>query len=219
MSDTPILILGASGKLGGEVVRQLRGAGYTTRRATRLLRAAGFKIHAHWMPNLHGSSPEHDIEDFARLFGDADFRPDELKIYPCSLIESAELMQFHERGEWRPYEHAELLQVVASALVGVPRYCRVTRVIRDISSDDIVAGNKLTNFRQIAEQEVVRRGGRCVDVRAREIRGERFDTDDLTLRECEYETAIGRDVFFEFTTPEDRIVAFLRLSLPVRVRY
>jgi len=35
MSDAPILVLGASGKLGGEVVRQLRDAGYTTRGATR----------------------------------------------------------------------------------------------------------------------------------------------------------------------------------------
>ena len=35
MSDAPILVLGASGKLGEEVVRQLQDAGYTTRRATR----------------------------------------------------------------------------------------------------------------------------------------------------------------------------------------
>ena len=35
-----------------------------TRRAMTLLRAAGFKLHAHWMPNLLGSSPEADLEDF-----------------------------------------------------------------------------------------------------------------------------------------------------------
>ncbi len=64
------------------------------RRAMRLLRGAGLKIHAHWMPNLYGSSPERDVEDFARIFADPDFRPDELKIYPCSLIESAELMRY-----------------------------------------------------------------------------------------------------------------------------
>ena len=69
-----------------------------TRRAMRLLRAAGFKIHAHWMPNLLGSTPDADVEDFRRIFADEDFRPDELKIYPCSLIESAELMRFYERG-------------------------------------------------------------------------------------------------------------------------
>ena len=37
-----------------------------TRRATALLRAAGFKIVLHWMPNLLGATPESDREDFAR---------------------------------------------------------------------------------------------------------------------------------------------------------
>jgi elongator complex protein 3 len=185
-----------------------------TRQAMRLLRGAGFKVHAHWMPNLLGSSPQRDREDFAHIFGDADFRPDELKIYPCSLIETAELMDYHRRGEWAPYSHDELLEVLADALGRVPRYCRVTRVIRDISSEDIVVGNKLTNFRQIAEAELARRGGRCSDIRAREIRGRRFEAEALELRETEYETSIGRELFLEFVTEEDHIVGFLRLALP-----
>ena len=57
-----------------------------TRRAVKLLRQAGFKIHAHWMPNLYGSNPELDIQDYQKMFEDADFRPDELKVYPCSLL-------------------------------------------------------------------------------------------------------------------------------------
>ena len=83
-----------------------------TRRAMRLLRQAGFKIHAHWMPNLYGSTPERDIDDFERIFADPDFRPDELKIYPCSLVETAELMAYYENGSWRPYSSDELLTVV-----------------------------------------------------------------------------------------------------------
>lgn len=186
----------------------------TTRRALGLLRAAGFKVHAHWMPNLLGATPDGDLDDFARVFDDEAIRPDELKIYPCSLVETAELMDHHVRGEWRPYSHDELLDVVVGALSRVPRYCRVTRVIRDISSDDIVVGNKLTNFRQIAEAELTRRGGRCIDVRAREIRRDAVDPDRLALRETRYETSTGTESFLEYVTPEDRIVGFLRLSLP-----
>jgi len=73
-----------------------------TRRAVKLLRQAGFKIHAHWMPNLYGSSPAADMADYQKLFADPDFRPDELKIYPCSLIESAELMQPYQAGPAKP---------------------------------------------------------------------------------------------------------------------
>jgi len=185
-----------------------------TRHAFRLLRGAGFKLHAHWMANLLGATPASDLADFGRLFDDPDFRPDELKLYPCSLIETAELMRSWRSGAWRPYGEAELLDVVAGALPRVPRWCRVTRVIRDISSDDIVAGNKRTNFRQIAEREVARRGLRTVEIRAREIRGTAFDADALRLVETAYPAGTAEERFLELVTPDDRIVAFLRLALP-----
>ncbi|MCP3964409.1 MAG: tRNA uridine(34) 5-carboxymethylaminomethyl modification radical SAM/GNAT enzyme Elp3 [bacterium] len=185
-----------------------------TRHAMKLLRAAGFKLHAHWMPNLYGSDPERDVEDFDRVFSDPDLRPDELKIYPTSLIESAELMRYYESGDWRPYTEAELLEVLSECLVRVPEYCRVTRVIRDIPGDDIHAGNKVTNFREVVEKEL-RRGGRASrDIRAREIRGERVRPEDLHLESIEYATSIGREVFLQFVTRERRIVGFCRLALP-----
>lgn len=192
-----------------------RGHGVTeTRRAIALLRRAGFKLHVHWMANLLGATPASDRADFPKLFADPAFRPDELKLYPCSLIESAELMGPWRRGEWRPYDDGELLGVVADALPRVPRWCRVTRVIRDISSDDIVAGNKRTNFRQIAEAEIARRGEALVEIRAREIRGDAFDPETLRLVETRYATSVGEELFLELVTPEDRIVGFLRLALP-----
>jgi elongator complex protein 3 len=192
-----------------------RGHGVAaTRRSMGLLRAAGFKIHAHWMPNLLGSTPESDVADFELLFDDPDLRPDELKIYPCSLIESAELMRFYRRGQWRPYQHGELLSVLTAVLERVPHYCRVTRVIRDFSSHDIVEGNRLTNFRELAERALRSRGGVCRDIRSREIRSHSFDPAALDLRASEYATGAGVESFLEYVTPEDRIVAFLRLLLP-----
>ena len=186
------------------------------RRATKLLRQAGFKIHAHWMPNLLGSTPELDVEDFDRLFDDPDFRPDELKIYPCSLVESAELMGYYERREWLPYSQSELTWVLTECLRRTPEYCRITRVIRDIPGTDIVTGNKVTNLRQVAEEEIRLRGLESRDIRAREIRHRSVDPSRLTLRRLDYDTGLGREVFLQFVTPEDRIAAFLRLSLPAR---
>ncbi len=188
-----------------------------TRRAMALLRAAGFKLHAHWMPNLLGSTPERDLRDFSKLFEDGAFRPDELKLYPCSLVESAELMQHYESGAWQPYTEEELLEVITAAMSRTPRWCRLTRVIRDISSDDIVAGNKRTNFREIAEAELARRGEVVCDIRAREIRGQSFDPGDLELRATEYDTPHTRELFLEYLTAADRpdcLVGFLRLSMP-----
>ncbi|MGD8860220.1 MAG: tRNA uridine(34) 5-carboxymethylaminomethyl modification radical SAM/GNAT enzyme Elp3 [Myxococcales bacterium] len=186
------------------------------RRAMRLLREAGFKIHAHWMPNLLGSTPGLDLLDYRRLFDDADFRPDELKVYPCSLIESAELMAFHERGEYRPYDHAELLEVLVGVMRETPRYCRLSRVVRDISSADIVEGNRLSNFREIAERELSRRGRRGVDIRAREVKHAPLEAATLRLRVTRYDTAVGTETFLEMVDGSDRLAGFLRLSLPRR---
>jgi len=187
-----------------------------TRQAIQRLRGAGFKIHAHWMPNLPGATPEADLADFARLFDDEGVRPDELKIYPCALIESAELVRDYERGTWAPYDDDELMRLLAACLEATPRYCRVTRVIRDFSAHDIAAGTHVANLRELAERSVSETGGVCRDIRAREIRGQAFRREDLGLRETGYATSIGREIFLETVTPDDRIVAFARLSLPTR---
>ena len=185
-----------------------------TRRAVRLLRRTGFKIHAHWMPNLYGSSPKADLADYEKLFDDPDFRPDELKIYPCSLIESAELMGQYQAGEWRPYSHDELLELLVACFKRTPEYCRLTRVIRDIPGTDIVDGNKVTNFRQLVEREMERRGEQCADIRAREIRLKQVTSEDLRLESLSYRSGIGEEFFLQFITDERDIAGFLRLSLP-----
>ena len=185
-----------------------------TRRAVKLLRQAGFKIHAHWMPNLHGSSPQADIADYEKMFTHPDFRPDELKIYPCSLIESAELMQTYQAGEWRPYSHEELLRVLVACFKRTPEYCRLTRVIRDIPGTDIVDGSKVTNFRQLVEAELHRQGRQSADIRAREIRKKSVAAADLKLDSLDYASSAGREVFLQYVTAERDIAAFLRLSLP-----
>ena len=185
-----------------------------TRRAMLLLRGAGFKIHAHWMPNLYGSSPELDLEDFNRVFSDSDFRPDELKIYPCSLIESAELMTYYESGRWQPYSESELLEVLQQCMLRTPEYCRLTRVIRDIPGTDIVAGSRITNFRQLVEDQLREDGIELRDIRSREIRDLQVDPAELSLEVIEYATSVGSEIFLQFVTANGQIAGFLRLSLP-----
>lgn len=185
-----------------------------TRRAIGWLRAAGFKVQGHWMANLLGATPARDQEDYLRLFSDPAIRPDELKLYPTSLIESAELMRFFRGGEWRPYSDDELLTVVTHGLKSTPRTCRLSRVIRDIPGTDIVVGNKEPNFRERAERALRERGTAVQDIRAREIRGQTVEWASLSLNDTEYESAIGQDVFLEVVDPADRLAGFCRLSLP-----
>jgi len=168
---------------------------------------------------LYGSSVKRDKADFKKLFDDPDFKPDELKIYPCSLIGSAELMQYYKQGWWRPYSHEELLDVVTFSITNTPEYCRLTRIIRDIPSPDIVVGNKKTNFRQIAENALQKAGEESVDIRAREIRDETFSKEDIKLKVFSYKTSVGTEKFLQFVINkkgQEKILAFLRLNLPTK---
>jgi len=178
------------------------------------LRQAGLKIHGHWMANLYGSNPEKDIEDYKKLFSDPDFCPDELKVYPCSLLETAELVDYYEKGLWKPYSHVELLKVVSKVIAQTPQYCRLSRVIRDIPGGDIVVGNKLTNFREYAEKELDRLGVTKNDIRSREIKGKKVELADLELKIIEYPVQIGTEKFLQFVTKDNQIAGFLRLCLP-----
>ena len=181
-------------------------------RATGLLRGAGFKILAHLMPNLLGATEASDLADIARLFDDPLFRPDELKLYPCSLIETAELMRHYQAGTYQPYGPEELLSVVCEALRRAPRYCRLARVIRDISSGDIVDGNRVSNLRELAERRLRAQGVQLMDIRSREIK--RRSAGEAHLRVTEYATSVSDERFIELVTEDDALLGFCRLSLP-----
>lgn len=186
-----------------------------TREAINLLRQFGFKIHAHYMPNLYGSNPSKDILDYRKVFSDLNIRPDEIKIYPCSLIKSAELMQYYSSGLWKPYTQEELKTVLLDCIKNTPNYCRITRMVRDICSQDIVVGNKNTNFRQEVENELIKDGYQAKEIRLREIKSSKVSKDDLKLKITTYKTSVSVEKFIEYIDKDNKIAGFLRLSLPL----
>jgi len=197
-------------------ILELNKRGHTvedTKRATALLRAAGYKIVLHWMPNLLGATIESDKKDFARLWQGID--PDEIKIYPTQLLANAELYEYWERGEYQPYTTEQLINLIADIKPTIPRYCRVNRIVRDIPSENVVAGNKRTSLRQDVQRELARRGERCQCIRCREVRGQQVDYQHLQLDDLVYQAMFAEEHFLSFVTPEDKIAGFLRLSLPL----
>jgi elongator complex protein 3 len=183
-----------------------------TLRATALLRAAGFKIVLHWMPNLLGATIDLDREDFFKLW--TGYCPDEIKIYPCQLLANADLYAYWQRGEYQPYTQEELIGLIADIKPSIPTYCRVNRIIRDIPSTNVVAGNKRTSLRQDVQEELARRGTRCCCIRCREVRGDAVDAATLELKDTVYPAAHAEEHFLTFETPAGQIAGYLRLSLP-----
>jgi len=198
-----------------DVILERNQRGHTVAQAHRamaLLRAAGFKIVLHWMPNLLGATPASDRSDFPRLW--QGLCPDEIKIYPTQLLENAPLYEIWKRGEYRPYTTSELIHLIADLKPSIPRYCRVNRIIRDIPSTHVVEGNKRTSLRQDIQVEMARRGAHCDCIRCREVRAKKVDTATLRLDDLVYHPDGAEEHFLSFVTPEDQIAGFLRLSLP-----
>ena len=188
------------------------------REALDLLRTAGFKLHLHWMPNLYGATLETDREHFDRFFSDLAIRPDELKIYPCSVIGGTELFALYEQGQYQPYTEAELVQLLADIKPGLPPYVRVNRLFRDIPAHHIAAGVTTSNLREVVQAELQRRGTHCGCIRCREISREHITEEELELREYRYETSLTEEIFLSLEQPApnhgppSRIAGFLRLS-------
>ncbi len=185
-----------------------------TRKATALLRAAGFKIVLHWMPNLLGAIPALDRKDFANFW--QDFCPDEIKIYPNQLLANAELYEYWQRGEFHPYTTEELVQLIADIKPSIPRYCRVNRVIRDIPGNNVVEGNTRTSLRQDIQSEMKKRGTHCQCIRCREVRGKTVQSETLRLDDLTYQAGTAEEHFISFVTPDEGLAGFVRLSLPVK---
>jgi elongator complex protein 3 len=200
-----------------DAILELNRRGHTVaelRQASSRLRRAGFKLVLHWMPNLLGATLESDRLDFARLWDDAALRPDELKIYPCQLLENAELYQVWQEGGYAPYSTEELIDLLADVKPSIPSYCRVNRVIRDIPSTHVVEGNRRTSLRQDVQAELARRGTACRCIRCREVRQGYADPQGLRLHEDVYDAGGGEEHFLSLVTEADALAAYARVSLP-----
>ncbi|MBU0625214.1 tRNA uridine(34) 5-carboxymethylaminomethyl modification radical SAM/GNAT enzyme Elp3 [Patescibacteria group bacterium] len=186
-------------------------------RATRLLKMAGYKTDYHLMPQLPKATPESDLHELRELFRCPDFRPDMLKIYPCTVIANTELSDWWRAGRYLPYDNQALKEVIIAAKVDLPRYCRLSRIIRDIPSPSIQAGNIVTSLRQVIQREMKERGLRCNCLRCREVGRhlELLKTAKPKFFTDTYEAAGGEEYFLSMEDENrEAVFAFCRLRLP-----
>ena len=189
----------------------------SVRKATALLKDAGFKIGYHMMPNLPGSSVELDKRMVGELFEGDSYQPDYLKIYPCMVVPKSELFDIYNRGEFKPYDDETLMEVLHAELKSVPEWCRIDRVARDIPAPDITAGSKMSNIRQILEDRLRKEGTPCRDIRAREVGNTKVDVDDIKFVLREYPANGGKELFLSYEdVKQDKLIALLRLRFPAR---
>ncbi|MFA5128290.1 MAG: tRNA uridine(34) 5-carboxymethylaminomethyl modification radical SAM/GNAT enzyme Elp3 [Patescibacteria group bacterium] len=199
-----------------------------TIRATELLKNYGFKVDYHLMPQLPGSTPAKDAKMLAEIFDNPAYRPDMIKIYPCTVVKHSPLYKWVKSGKFKPYSDKKLIELLINFKTIVPRYVRISRLIRDIPGHHIVAGNTMTNLRQVIQAEMARRGLHCNCLRCREVGHHEVESYKVhkvksKLFVDKYEASNGTEYFLSFCAQgasasggeDDRnvVYAFCRLRL------
>ena len=181
---------------------------------TKALKDAGFKIGYHIMPGLPGSNIKKDLELFRKLFSDEKFKPDQLKIYPCQVLEGAELVKMYWKKKYKPYTKEVLERLLIEMLKIVPRYCRIMRIMREIPPEYLVAGTTKIDLRKDVEAELRKSKTKIKEIRFREIGFAKGEIGrDLKLKTTKYKASEGDEYFLEIVNGQDILFGLLRLRI------
>ncbi len=196
--------------------------------ATARLKGAGFKIGYHLMPGIPGSNPKKDIQMFKKIFSSQDFKPDQIKIYPCQVLKGAGIESLYYGGEYVPYSKEQVADIVVKMLKLTPRYCRIMRIMREIPLNYLVAGVKNIDMRHDIESKLrhpnklnsfsfLKKDDKINEIRFREIGfalrdGRRVDSK-IKIKTTKYKASGGVEFFIEAVNKDGILFGLLRLRL------
>ena len=194
--------------------------------ATHRLKQAGFKIGYHLMPGIPGSNPKKDIQMFKKIFKSQDFKPDQIKIYPCQVLKGAEIENLYYGGEYLPYNKSTASKLIIKMLKLTPRYTRIMRIMREIPPHYLIAGIKNIDMRHDIEAKIRLKKNKIVEIRFREIgfaiRDKRKVNTKLKIKTTKYKASKGTEYFIEIINQDNILFGLLRLrlekNLPAMVR-
>lgn len=189
--------------------------------ATRRLKIAGFKVGYHLMPGLPGSNYKKDVVLFKKIFSSDDFRPDQIKIYPCQVLKGAGLEKLYYTRKYVPYNKEQLQKFLIDFMKIVPEYCRVMRIMREIPSNYLVAGVSDIGLRKSLEEGIRDKKLKIKEIRFREIgfalRDFRKINTAINIKKKVYSASNGKEIFLEAVNKDGILFGLLRLRLDKKV--
>ncbi len=182
--------------------------------ATERLKNAGFKLGYHIMPGLPGSNIKKDLKLFKEIFQDEKFCPDQLKIYPCQVIQDSPLAKIHKLINYKPYTTEQTEEFLKNAFKIIPRYCRVMRIMREIPKEKMASEIIKLDIRKGVEDELQNDGFKIREIRMREIGFNKKDLNlNVKLKITKYSASNGDEYFLEFVNKNDILFVLLRLRI------
>ncbi len=183
--------------------------------ATQRLKDAGFKLGYHIMPGLPGSNPEKDMEMFKQIFDSENFRPDQLKIYPCQVVKDSPLGRTYKLINFKPYSREQTQELLGKMMKVIPRYCRVMRMMREFPKEKLIDGVVRLDLRKDLEEGLRSSKEKIYEIRMREVGFNQENLNqELILRITEYNASHGKEFFLEMVNQDDILFGLLRLRFP-----
>ena len=208
-----------------------------TRRAIQLLKDCGYKIDAHWMPNLPGSTYEKDKHMFLDVLLnsylpkhyhhngleyeeynliDPTLQVDQWKVYPCSTVPWTDIEKWYKEGSYIPYSKEKLLDVIIELKTMMFPWIRLNRIIRDIPSDYIMDNCDAPNMRDEAKITMEKEGKSCKCIRCREVKAKEV-RNSWHIMVRKYNASNGTEYFISIEDKYDMtLYGFVRLRVSDR---
>jgi elongator complex protein 3 len=187
---------------------------------TQRLKNSGFKIGFHMMPGLPGNNLKKDFEMFKRLFEDENFKPDQLKIYPCQVLKGAGLAGLYKKKKYKPYTKEQTIDLVIKIMKIIPNYCRVMRIMREIPPDYLIAGTTRIDLRRDVDQKLKESNIKINEIRFREIGFAIRDrisrqriNKQIGLKITKYKASNGDEYFLELVNKDNILFGLCRLRI------
>jgi ELP3 family radical SAM enzyme/protein acetyltransferase len=202
----------------------------TTIKAIEMLKNCGYKIDAHFMPNLPNSNVKKDEDMFDDLLGvyskkyinendekwelkHPELQVDQLKIYPTTITPYTEIEKWYKEGTYIPYSNEVLYDLLYKVKSLIFPWIRLNRCIRDIPSDYVPQEDYNSNMRQEIEAEMIKSGIRCQCIRCREVKN-MITKEEPIIVVREYNASNDREFFISCESPDKKILyGFVRLRL------
>jgi len=188
--------------------------------ATKLLKKSGFKVGYHMMLGLPKSTKTKDLKMFKKLFSSQDFKPDQIKIYPCQVLKGAGLVSLYKKGKYKPYTKEQIESLVIKIMRVIPNYCRVMRIMREIPPEFLVAGTTRIDLRKDIEEKIRKQKIKIQEIRYREIGFAYRDLEPrkkintkLKLKVTSYSSSEGKEYFLEFINNKNILFGLCRLRI------
>ncbi|MBQ4257579.1 MAG: radical SAM protein, partial [Clostridia bacterium] len=148
--------LGAQSMEDAVLVKNRRGhTALDTVRASGMIRDAGFSLGLQMMTGLYGQSAQSALETAETLIR---LKPDTVRIYPTIIMPDTELAALYERGEYRPQELSEAVDLCAR-LIDLFRQAGILVIRAGLHDEEglrerRVAGPYHPAFRELCESRI-----------------------------------------------------------------